>query len=87
MKTEPSFRLTLFSKPGCHLCEDVRVTLDELQPEYGYAVDEVDITAHAELFAQYRHEIPVVLKDGRELARGRIDDRELVRLLRRITSS
>ena len=70
--------LTLFSKPGCHLCEEMRVLLDELQPEYGYAIDEIDITQDDELFARYRYEIPVLLKDGREIARGRISDRELI---------
>ena len=71
-------RLTLYSKPGCHLCDDVRLLLDELQPEYSFTVDEVDITRDAELFARYRYEIPVVMKDGREIARGRITDRELL---------
>lgn len=70
--------LTLFSKPGCHLCEEMRVLLDELQPEYGFAIDEIDITQDDELFARYRYEIPVLLKDGREIARGRISDRELI---------
>jgi hypothetical protein len=56
----------------------MRVLLDELQPEYGYAIDEIDITQDDELFARYRYEIPVLLKDGREIARGRISDRELI---------
>jgi hypothetical protein len=74
--------LTLYMKQGCHLCDDLRATLDELQPEYGFSIEEVDIAADAELFARYRYEIPVLLKDGREIARGRVDDRELLRLLK-----
>ena len=70
--------LTLYSKPGCHLCEDVRVLLDELQPSRGFVIEEIDITTRDELFARYRHEIPVVLRDGVEIARGRIDDRQLI---------
>ena len=73
--------LTLFSKPGCHLCEEVRTLLEELRPEYGFVVEEIDIAGDAELFARYRYDIPVLMKDGREVARGRISDRELVRLL------
>jgi glutaredoxin len=73
--------LTLYSKPGCHLCDDVRATLDELRPEHTFALEEVDITSDAELFARYRFEIPVLLKDGREVARGRITDRELMKIL------
>lgn len=73
--------LTLYSKPGCHLCEDVRTLLDELQSEYGFDLQEIDITRDQSLFARYRYEIPVLLRDGREVARGRIDDRELLSLL------
>jgi glutaredoxin len=73
--------LTLYSKPGCHLCDDVRATLDELRPEHAFALEEIDITTDAELFARYRFEIPVLLMDGREVARGRITDRELMKIL------
>ena len=74
--------LTLYSKPGCHLCEELRAALEELQPEHRFTIDEIDITTNPELFARYRYEIPVLLKDGREVARGRITDRELIALLR-----
>jgi glutaredoxin len=74
--------LTLYSKPGCHLCEDLRTLLDELRPEWAFELTEVDITQDESLFARYRYEIPVLLKDGREIARGRVSDRELLSLLR-----
>ena len=74
--------LTLYTKPGCHLCEDVRTLLDELQEEYGYDITEVDISRDADLFLRYRYEIPVLWKDGKEVARGRITDRELLRAVR-----
>jgi glutaredoxin len=73
--------LTLYSKPGCHLCEDVRDLLEELRPQYGFTVEEIDITSDAALFARYRYDIPVLLRDGEEIARGRITDRELTNLL------
>jgi glutaredoxin len=73
--------LTLYSKPGCHLCDEMRATLDELRPEHTFSLEEVDITTDAELFARYRFEIPVLLMDGREVARGRITDRELMKIL------
>lgn len=73
--------LTLYSKPGCHLCDDVRATLEELRPEHTFALEEIDITTDAALFARYRFEIPVLLRDGREVARGRVTDRELIEIL------
>ena len=74
--------LTLLSKPGCHLCEDVRALLDELQPDYGYDVEEIDITTRDDLFAEYREKIPVLLKAGAELASGRLDEQRLVAILK-----
>jgi len=74
--------LTLYSKPGCHLCEELRGAVDELQAEHPFTINEIDITTNLDLFARYRYEIPVLLKDGEEVARGRITDRELMALLR-----
>jgi hypothetical protein len=48
-----------------------------MQGELRFTLEEVDITADAQLFARYRYEIPVVLKDGVEIARGAIDARDL----------
>lgn len=66
--------LTLYSKSGCHLCEELRSRLDDLQPGLGFTLEEVDITTEAELFARYRYDIPVLLMDGVEIGRGRISD-------------
>jgi glutaredoxin len=73
--------VTLYSKPGCHLCEDVRALLDDLAAERGFQLEEVDIQTDAALYARYRYEIPVVLIDGREIAKGRIDERTLAAAL------
>ncbi len=74
--------VTLYSKPGCHLCEDVREILDDLAVEHGFSVDEVNIEGDATLFAQYRYEIPVLAVAGREIARGRISEQDVVNALR-----
>ena len=59
----------------------MRDLLEELQPEHGFTIEEIDITTNRELFARYRFEIPVLLKDGTEVARGRTTDRELIEIL------
>jgi hypothetical protein len=64
------------------LCDDLRALLDELQPAYGFTLEEIDITQDSTLFARYRYEIPVLMKDGNEVARGRVSERELVGILR-----
>jgi glutaredoxin len=73
--------VTLYSKPGCHLCEEVRALLTELAIDRGFTIEEIDIALDAKLFAAYRYAIPVVLVDGSEIARGRIDERQLCEVL------
>lgn len=75
--------LVLYSKPGCHLCEELRAELDELQPELGYTIDEIDISEDPTLFDRYRYVIPVLVMDGVEVGRGQIDPEMVIRKLRR----
>jgi len=77
--------LTLYSKPGCHLCEDARALVDELRGDFGLTVTEVDITLDDELFSRYRYDIPVLLLNDREIARGRITEVEVISMLERET--
>jgi hypothetical protein len=74
--------LTLYSKPGCHLCEDLRSLLEELRDTFVFDIEEIDITRDPALFALYRHEIPVLLMDGVEIGRGRISELDLTRRVR-----
>jgi glutaredoxin len=69
--------VTLYSKPGCHLCEQVRELLADLAVERSFTIEEINIERDAHLFAAYRYAIPVLFLDGTEIARGRIDERQL----------
>jgi glutaredoxin len=60
-------RVTVYSKPDCHLCEDAMALLRALQPELGFDLDELDITTDERLHRAYFDRIPVVCLDGREL--------------------
>jgi glutaredoxin len=72
-------RLTLYSKPGCHLCEDARKTVDEVVGrlraggEASVEVDEIDILGDPALQTRYGEEIPVVLIDGKMHTYWRVD--------------
>ena len=60
----PSYRnIVLYTRTGCHLCEEVEAWLLEA----GVTWQPVDITADVALFEQYKHRIPVVEWDGREV--------------------
>jgi glutaredoxin len=56
-------RLRLFTRPGCHLCDDARAVLDRVGEPY----EELDIEADDDLLRRYLERIPVVVLDGEEL--------------------
>jgi len=57
-------RVTLYSKPGCHLCDDARAVVEQVCAELGEAYAEVDILSSPELSARFGEEIPVTFVDG-----------------------
>ena len=75
--------LTLFSRPGCHLCEDMKAVVARVIQgmETPVTIDEVDISTDADLEARYGVEIPVLLIDGRKAAKYRVTEGELARIL------
>jgi hypothetical protein len=66
-------RVVLFSKPGCHLCDDARAIVEAVCGELGESYDEIDITTSEELMAAYGEEIPVTLVDGARHDFWRVD--------------
>ena len=58
-------RLVLYTAPGCHLCERARATILEARRDVEFEMEEIDITADADLEARYRELLPVVEIDGR----------------------
>lgn len=52
--------VTLFTRTGCKLCDEVKTDLQDLQAQYPHRLAEVDIDADAALVAAYGQIIPVV---------------------------
>lgn len=74
-------RIVLYTKPGCHLCDDMRDQLTAALRGSAERVQYVDIAADLDVYMRYRHDIPVLLIDGREVARHRITDTALTAAL------
>jgi glutaredoxin len=62
--------LVLYSRPGCHLCDDARVVIERVGAPYS----EIDITTDDALHAAYLERIPVVVLDGIELFEYFVDE-------------
>ncbi len=63
----------MLSKPGCHLCDDARVIIDQVCAELGESFEEQDVTEHADLMSRYAEQIPVTFVDGTQHDFWRVD--------------
>jgi glutaredoxin len=79
--SRPTRRVTLYSRPGCHLCEDAAELLERLARRVSIAVVEVNILDDIDLFERYKHSIPVVVIDGGPSVSAPIRAAALERLL------
>ena len=73
--------LTLYSRPGCHLCDEMKSVVQPMARELGCTVDEIDITGDATLEARFGHEIPLLFVNGRKAFKYRVTELELRRRL------
>jgi hypothetical protein len=73
--------LTLYSRPGCHLCDDMRAVIARVARTMPVTLEDVDISTDAELEARYGPEIPVLLVDGTKAAKYRVTEQQLTRIL------
>jgi glutaredoxin len=76
--------LTLYSRPGCHLCDEMKAVIQRASGavDPSITVEEIDISTDPELEARYGLEIPVLLLDGKKAAKYRVTEGELTRMLR-----
>jgi len=77
-------RVTLYSKAGCHLCDEARTHLEDAAADYPLDIAEVDIRRDVELFERYRYRIPVITVDGVERLEGRIEAADVRALFERL---
>ena len=80
-------RVTLYAKPGCHLCDDAREVIARVCADLGTSYQEVDITTDPELSRRYGEQIPVTLVDGAQHDFWRVDEARLRSALSARTSA
>ena len=62
----PSPEVLLYTRTNCHLCEEVKLQLRELQQEFPFLFQEVDIDKDPQLRRRYNEEVPVVFVHGKK---------------------
>jgi glutaredoxin len=73
MADPTSARVTLYSRVGCHLCDDARTVIAAVCDDLGESYVEVDIDADPDLEDRFGEEVPVTFVDGRQHDFWRVD--------------
>ena len=73
--------LTLYSRVNCHLCDVMKEQIEKLRPRYAFTLDVVDIDRDPALRAEYDWDVPVLVVDGKRIAKYRLDEAMLIRRL------
>ena len=76
-----STAVTLYGRPGCHLCDEARAALLRVRADVPFELREIDIDGDDELFKRYLERIPVVSLNGEELFDFEVDEAALRRRL------
>ena len=76
--------LTLYSRPGCHLCDDARAALERLRARAPFTLREVNIETDDSLHSRYLERIPVVALGDEELFDFFVDETALEAKLYRL---
>ena len=73
--------VTIYSRPGCHLCDEMKTIILRVKSSISFALQEIDISSDPELERLYGIEIPVLFVGGKKVAKYRVTEAELRKML------
>ncbi|HEY0320081.1 MAG TPA: glutaredoxin family protein [Pyrinomonadaceae bacterium] len=85
MPTKP--HVTLYTKPGCHLCEEAKGEMLAAGIPDEYTFEEVNIEQDAQAYERYNLEIPVITIDGHKAFKYRLTADEFKRRILRSSAN
>jgi len=76
-------KVTLYTRRGCHLCDEAKLAIDSARRHGGFDYEEFDIDSDPELRNLYNEEVPVIAINGRKAFKYRLTAEELMKKLER----
>jgi len=73
--------VSIYSRPGCHLCDDMKAVVHKVARTIPLSIEEIDISKDAALEAEFGLEIPVLFVAGKKAAKYRVGEEELRKIL------
>jgi glutaredoxin len=80
-RRRPVIRVTIYSRPGCHLCDDMKDLVRKVSQTIPLTLEDIDIYGDDELEARFGLEIPVLFVEGKRVAHARITEEKLRKTL------
>jgi glutaredoxin len=74
--------VTLYTRPGCHLCEEAKQQIAPLLKEFSARLTEINIDEDPDLRARYDYDVPVIFLGARKVAKHRVNLTQFRRQLR-----
>jgi glutaredoxin len=74
-------KVTLYTRTGCHLCQDAKSEIDSARRQIPFQYEELDIDSDPQLLKLYNEEVPVIAIDGAKAFKYRLTAAELLRKL------
>ena len=81
-RSVPPAKYEMVTRAGCHLCDEMAALLGEVLPSFGLSYTERDVDADLELRKRFSDVVPVLLRDGRPVAKVRVDRKTLEWIVR-----
>jgi glutaredoxin len=82
-KPEP-VRIEIYSRPGCHLCDEAKEVIERVRRRYPFAMRSINIETDPALEREYGEQIPVVFINGTQAFKFRVDEQELLLEVKRL---
>jgi len=82
LATAAPLEVTLYTRPGCHLCEQAKAVIEPLLREFGGSLREVDIDDDSVLTERYGLDIPVIFLGAHKAAKHRVNPLQFRRQLK-----
>jgi glutaredoxin len=82
--TPAKAHLIIYSRPGCHLCDEAKQAIESAGCQNEYTLEEINIESDPDLLSRYQYDIPVVTINGAEAFRHRLTAAEFRKKLRQV---
>jgi glutaredoxin len=79
-----SIRIEIYSRPGCHLCDEAKAVIEPFSRRYPFELTITNVDSSPDLRTAFGTEIPVVMINGEEAFRHRVDPQSFERKLKKL---